>query len=147
MKHGILVMMLTTLLSGNVGAEEMSGWREVFADDGWTNWEERWFRDGETSTLTNTPEGMVFTTGPVGGGDASHMVFEKVGETLRLTASMGETRHTWSWNLEGRPELNQGRVGLRQMRGRSSRIANFKVFEKAPQADPLENEAEAPPQP
>jgi hypothetical protein len=35
----------------------------------------------------------------------------------------------FSWDLVGRPPLDEERVGLRQMQGRKSRIANFKIFE------------------
>ncbi len=247
MKTPLHIMIMTTLLLPHAWSAE--DWKLVFEDDGRADWEEKWAKDGEVATLTNTPEGMVYTTGPLGKNDASHeviwtkesfegdlrieydftrldenmdhvsvcilflhatgagdmpedvleskdnrqvptmglyfqhmnllhvsyactggddnryvrarqyplgrggfggmqvdpsyenvycfqpgetwhMVFEKVGQTLSLTSSKGEVSHTWTWNLEGRPELNHGRIGLRQMRGRSSLIANFKVFEK-----------------
>ena len=246
--YGVSIMAIPV-----VGAE----WRLVFEDDGRGNWEEKWVRDGRRSTITNTPEGMVYTTGPLqfenashevlwtkasfegdlrieydftrldenmdhvavcllflhatgtgegdfaedidlwrnrrevpimssyfnnmkllhvsyacsGGndnryvrvrqypliqgqgfqsmqvnpsydnvdafqpGETWHMVFEKIGQSLSLTASHGEETHHWTWNLEGRPVLNHGRVGLRQMRHRSSLFANFKIFQKA--ADPV----------
>ena len=224
-------------------------WSEVFSDPGTSDWESKWFLDGNSSEITNTPEGMVFKTGPLEGGDASHgvlwtresfegdirieydftrldsnmdhpavcllyvhatgigkapfsedirawagarhvpamshyfkhmklyhvsyavtggrdnryirarqypmvkefgdtilepgydnvdlfkpgetwhIVFEKIGQNMSFSASKGEESHTWTWDLSSRSEnLDHGRVGLRQMRWRESRFANFKIF-------------------
>jgi hypothetical protein len=52
----------------------MNGWKEVFTDPGTKDWEAKWFLDGKLASVTNSPAGMVFRTGPVSGGDASHGV-------------------------------------------------------------------------
>lgn len=39
-------------------------WQEVFHDPGTVGWQEKWFLDGDTATVENTPEGMVLTAGP-----------------------------------------------------------------------------------
>jgi hypothetical protein len=225
-------------------------WKLVFSDPGIDDWESRWFLDGKIATVTNTPEGLVFKTGPVNQGDASHgvlwthksfegdvrieydftrldnhlnhiavcilfihaegigkdpfvgdihawrelrqipkmalyfnhmnlyhisyacsggedqdyvrarqypatrgfhemqidpsyekvgffqpgetwhMVFEKNGSSLSLTASRDDQKRVFHWDLGSRPALTQGRIGLRQMRGRESQIANFKVYQR-----------------
>ncbi|MCH7225772.1 YesU family protein [Verrucomicrobiaceae bacterium E54] len=49
-------------------------WREVFADEGTGDWEQKWFLDGEVGKVTNGPEGMTLTAGPEFRNDAHHMV-------------------------------------------------------------------------
>jgi hypothetical protein len=61
-------------------------------------------------------------------GDTWHMTFEKVGRNLSLTATRGDDTHTWTWDASDRDPVTEGRIGLRQMRGRESRYENFKVF-------------------
>lgn len=236
----------------SIGAESPSSWELVLSDSGTGDWSEQWFKDGSKSTITNTPEGMIYQTaladGPdkdeghevlwtkasfkgdvrveydftrldsnlkhvsvcilylhatgrggeqpedislwmdqrstpqmaryfrgmklyhisyacTGGednnyirarqyptkgnfvrdtliepsfenvdlfkpGETWHLVFEKTGSILSFTASKGEEVHQWQWDLSGRAPLHEGRIGLRQMRGRESKIANFKVFRK-----------------
>ena len=49
-------------------------WREVFADPGNGDWEQRWFLDGEVGTVKTGPLGMELTAGPEYRNDAHHMV-------------------------------------------------------------------------
>lgn len=53
---------------------QSAGWQEVFFDDGTSSWQEKWFLDGERGNVRNTPEGMVFSAGPVRGDNGSHSV-------------------------------------------------------------------------
>ena len=39
-------------------------WKKVFSDTGTGVWQEAWFLDGKTASVTNTSEGMHFTAGP-----------------------------------------------------------------------------------
>ncbi len=39
-------------------------WRMDFADDGCGDWRAKWFLDGDTATVENTPEGMILRAGP-----------------------------------------------------------------------------------
>jgi hypothetical protein len=43
---------------------ESAQWTEVFSDSGTAGWQEKWFLDGDTAKVENTPEGMVLTAGP-----------------------------------------------------------------------------------
>lgn len=65
-------------------------------------------------------------------GDTYHMVFEKRGTKLSLTATKDGVSHEWTWDASRFPELTSGRIGLRQMRGRESRFANVRVTELGP---------------
>lgn len=65
-------------------------------------------------------------------GETWHMRFEKVGVKLSLEATKGDAKHTWTWDAGGYPPIVAGRIGLRQMLGRESRYANFKVFRHGP---------------
>ena len=58
---------------GNQPSNDQS-WELVFTDAGDTDWTNQWFKDGERSTVRNTPQGMVFTAGPVFGDNGSHSV-------------------------------------------------------------------------
>ena len=49
-------------------------WQTVFCDRGDGDWRQRWFMDGRRGSVQNTPEGMVFSAGPVAGDHASHAV-------------------------------------------------------------------------
>ncbi len=49
-------------------------WNEEFADNGTKDWQEKWFVDGERSEIRNTPDGMVFSAGPVAMDNGSHAV-------------------------------------------------------------------------
>ena len=49
-------------------------WEQVFHDPGTGNWQERWFVDGERADIRNTPDGMVFSAGPVARDNGSHSV-------------------------------------------------------------------------
>lgn len=44
--------------------EDGRQWRLAFADDGTGDWREKWFLDGDTSKVENTPTGMVLQAGP-----------------------------------------------------------------------------------
>lgn len=50
------------------------GWREAMRDPGTGDWTERWTLDGERAVIRNTPEGMVFSAGPIPQDHASHAV-------------------------------------------------------------------------
>lgn len=39
-------------------------WQLAFADDGSGDWRAKWFLDGDTATVENTPEGMILRAGP-----------------------------------------------------------------------------------
>jgi hypothetical protein len=54
------------------------------------------------------------------------MAVEKIGKQLSLTASRGEEKHTWT--AKEHDEVIEGRMGLRQMRGRESRYENFNIL-------------------
>ena len=49
-------------------------WRQVFFDPGTVNWKEKWTLDGLKAKVKNTPEGMIFSAGPVPYSDSSHAV-------------------------------------------------------------------------
>ncbi|MFP4027754.1 MAG: DUF1961 family protein [Candidatus Brocadiia bacterium] len=49
-------------------------WELVFEDSGTQNWQDNWFVDGERADIRNTPEGMVFSAGPVAYDNGSHSV-------------------------------------------------------------------------
>ncbi len=49
-------------------------WHEAFLDQGTGDWKEQWFLDGERGSVKNTPDGMVFSAGPVRGDNGSHNV-------------------------------------------------------------------------
>ncbi len=49
-------------------------WQLVFEDCGTQNWRDGWFLDGERADIRNTPDGMVFSAGPVAYDQGSHSV-------------------------------------------------------------------------
>ncbi len=49
-------------------------WNTVFSDKGTLDWQKKWFLDGERAEIKNTPQGMVFSAGPIAGDNASHAV-------------------------------------------------------------------------
>ena len=49
-------------------------WKRVFEDSCRQDWTANWFLDGLKSSVRNTPEGMVLTSGVVTDGDAAHAV-------------------------------------------------------------------------
>jgi hypothetical protein len=49
-------------------------WTEQFRDPGTGRWQDHWFLDGPRAEVRNTPEGMVFSAGPVPLDHASHAV-------------------------------------------------------------------------
>lgn len=49
-------------------------WREVLCDSGAEDWRTHWFLDGERAEVRNTPDGMVFSAGPVAQDHGSHGV-------------------------------------------------------------------------
>jgi len=49
-------------------------WRQVFHDACTGNWQDTWFLDGRKAAVTNGPDGMTFTAGPVAGDDSCHAV-------------------------------------------------------------------------
>ncbi|MEO6754726.1 MAG: DUF1961 domain-containing protein [Opitutus sp.] len=65
-------------------------------------------------------------------GEAWHLLVQKIGSTLTLTASHGADVHVWKWDTSTFPTLHEGRVGFRQMRGRESRYANIRVSTRIP---------------
>jgi hypothetical protein len=80
---------IVLLFGGLLAAEEASPDPEVLAEykealaldwqteltDSCTNdWQEQWFLDGKKATIENTPEGMIYTAGPVNKDNDSHAV-------------------------------------------------------------------------
>lgn len=63
-------------------------------------------------------------------GEMWHMAFEKVGKDLSFTATHGQDKHVWKWDVSKFPPVTEGRLGLRQMRFRESRYANFQVYQR-----------------
>ena len=55
-------------------AAASSVWAEIFSDSCTADWQEKWFRDGEVGTVTNSQGGMTLTAGPEFKNDAHHMV-------------------------------------------------------------------------
>lgn len=51
----------------------------------------------------------------------------KRGPDLVFRVSEGDEHHYFAWSLEGRPEIRNGRIGLRHMSGRCSRYANVLI--------------------
>jgi hypothetical protein len=49
-------------------------WTERFADPGTGEWRDHWFVDGLRADIRNTPDGMVFSSGPVARDNGSHAV-------------------------------------------------------------------------
>jgi lysophospholipase L1-like esterase len=49
-------------------------WKQVFADEGTGEWQDKWFLDGEIGKVKTGPEGMTLTAGPEFKNDAHHMV-------------------------------------------------------------------------
>jgi hypothetical protein len=49
-------------------------WEQIFSDSGTQDWTQQWFLDGERAIIKNTPEGMLFSAGPIAQDDASHAV-------------------------------------------------------------------------
>jgi hypothetical protein len=49
-------------------------WQTEFSDSGTEDWRQKWFLDGKKATITNTPEGMVYTAGPTNKDNDSHAV-------------------------------------------------------------------------
>jgi hypothetical protein len=60
-------------------------------------------------------------------GETWRLTFTKVGSSLEFAAERDGCRHLFTWDLSGFPPVLGGRIGLRQMRGRSSRYAGFTV--------------------
>jgi hypothetical protein len=55
-------------------AQAARDWREAMHDSGSEDWRTHWFVDGERADIRNTPQGMVFSAGPVARDDGSHAV-------------------------------------------------------------------------
>ncbi|WP_020571562.1 hypothetical protein [Neolewinella persica] len=75
------------------------GWQKAFQDPGTRNWQRKWFLDGLRATVDNTPDGMVFSAGPVAGDDACHgVLWTKQSFTgdlkMRYTYTRTDTRET-----------------------------------------------------
>ena len=49
-------------------------WQTEFSDNCTEDWQKMWFLDGKKATIENTPEGMIYTAGPVNKENASHAV-------------------------------------------------------------------------
>jgi len=69
---------------------------------------------------------------PFATGETWHLVVDKIGQNITMTASHGTEMHTWRWGASSFPPLNEGRVGFRQMRGRESRYANIRISTQIP---------------
>lgn len=61
-------------------------------------------------------------------GETWHMLFEKVGRQLTFTATRNQDKKNFTWDVSKFDAVDDGRIGLRQMHGRESRYANFKIF-------------------
>ena len=55
-------------------ALKQQDWQEQFADDGTADWQQKWFLDGLRADIRNTPDGLVFSAGPVPDDHGSHAV-------------------------------------------------------------------------
>jgi len=60
-------------------------------------------------------------------GETWRFTFSKVGNGLEFLAERDGQRHLFTWDLSAFPSITAGRIGLRQMLGRSSRYAGFTV--------------------
>ncbi len=73
-----LILLVNTLISCTgslqIDREGDQSWELVFQDSGTDDWTQNWFKDGERSTVRNTPQGMVFSAGPIYGDNGSHSV-------------------------------------------------------------------------
>lgn len=49
-------------------------WEQVFSDSGTQDWAQKWFLDGERAVIKNSPDGMLFSAGPIERDNASHAV-------------------------------------------------------------------------
>ncbi len=49
-------------------------WKDEFHDSCSGDWHDKWFLDGLRATINNTPDGMVFSAGPVAGDFSCHAV-------------------------------------------------------------------------
>lgn len=49
-------------------------WQTQMTDSCTEDWQKQWFLDGKKATIENTPEGMIYTAGPVNKENASHAV-------------------------------------------------------------------------
>jgi hypothetical protein len=49
-------------------------WDVAMHDAGTKDWQDRWFLDGTRAAVTNTPDGMILTAGPIPRDHASHCV-------------------------------------------------------------------------
>ena len=49
-------------------------WQTELIDSGTQDWQQQWFLDGKKATVENTPEGMIYTAGPVNKVNANHAV-------------------------------------------------------------------------
>jgi hypothetical protein len=52
---------MTTIKQADIHTGE---WRMALADDGSGDWREKWFLDGDTAAVENTPQGMILRAGP-----------------------------------------------------------------------------------
>jgi len=50
-------------------------WQAAFQDDGQGDWQAKWFLDGDTAKVENTPQGKVLTSGPDLKDNGDSMVF------------------------------------------------------------------------
>lgn len=69
-----LLLLILALLTSLAAFADDTDWQLVFADDGKGDWAKNWFLEGDKASVTNTPDGMVFTAGPVPREHASHAV-------------------------------------------------------------------------
>lgn len=71
---GLSAQQLAQTGDGDFQAALQAEWKEVFFDPGSTDWQQNWFLDGERGSVKNTPDGMVFSAGPIRGDHGSHAV-------------------------------------------------------------------------
>jgi hypothetical protein len=83
------ILSTALLLGGLLAAEEVSpdpemlkeyqkalalDWQTEFSDSCTEDWQKHWFLDGKKATIENTPEGMIYTAGPINKDNDSHAV-------------------------------------------------------------------------
>jgi len=69
-----LVVALIALGLAGCSVPASTDWQLAFSDSGTEDWTDGWFLEGDKATITNTPDGMVLSAGPVPGENASHAV-------------------------------------------------------------------------
>jgi RNase P/RNase MRP subunit p29 len=64
----------TDSIKVKIAKAEKLNWKLNFSDNMKTNWQKKWFLDGEKASLTNSKNGLLFKAGPKPASDADHSV-------------------------------------------------------------------------